>query len=282
MTPQGIELNSSAGCFCSATESTLINAVAKKWISFPGITLNVLKRHRHRLRTPVSAAGHLDQVQQNQRRRHSKNTTKDTPVDVITHIIQREYNHMDATGKYPATSHRGHRYILIMFSEDSNYIKAIPMKTRQKESYLTAHQQGLEFFKLHGYFPTFQRLDNETSHDFMKHLRASNINVDLAPPHQHRRNKAERAIRTYKNHFIATMAGVHPNFPSYAWNELMSHAEITLNLLRQGTCQQQSAWETLNGYTAHTTSTPTPWHPQAQQSLFTKNPVNAEHGMNTV
>jgi hypothetical protein len=51
--------------FCSPAESTLINAVKKGWIQYPHITANVLKRHRHRLRTHESAAGHLDQVHQN-------------------------------------------------------------------------------------------------------------------------------------------------------------------------------------------------------------------------
>jgi len=64
----------------------------------------------------------------------------------------------------------------------------------------------------------------------------------------HRRNKAERAIRTWKNHFIATLAGVDPDFPMCAWNELIKQAEITVNLLRESpTNPRASAWECMNG-----------------------------------
>ena len=245
--------------FCSATESTLINAVKKGWIKYPGITVRTLQRHKHRLRTPTSAAGHLDQTQQNRRPRQYG-----TPIDpnaqqqVIT-TIATGYNHMDATGRLPTVSHRGHQYLLIMYCEDSNYIKAIPMKSRHKQSYLEAHQEGLAFFTDHGYRPRFQRLDNETSRDFLTYLQENNIAVDLAPPHQHRRNKAERAIRTFKNHFIATLAGLHASFPLYAWNELLPHIEITLNLLRPSPEQRQAAWSHLHGeydFNAHPLAPP--------------------------
>jgi hypothetical protein len=135
-----------------------------------------------------------------------------------------------------------------MYSEGSNYIKALPLKSRTKQSYLQAHKDGLEYFGERGYMPTFQRLDNEVSNEFSTHLAKHNIQIDLAPPHQHRRNKAERAIRTWKNHFIAALAGVDPQFPMCAWNELLTHIEITLNLMRGSpTHPRMSAWEGLNG-----------------------------------
>ena len=237
--------------FSSAAESTLINAVKKNWIQFPGISLATLKRNRHRLRTHESAAGHLDQVHQNHKsgppRSSSPDSNDDKSLSILTHVYE-ERNHMDATGRFPVMSHAGHEYQLIMYSEGSNYIKVLPMKNRSKTSYLSAHKEGLAWFEEHGYKPTFQRLDNETSQDFATHLRSNGIKIDLAPPHMHRRNKAERAIRTWKNHFIATLAGLHPNFPMCAWNELIPQAEITINLLRESpTHPRQSAWEAING-----------------------------------
>jgi len=237
--------------FSSAAESTLINAVKKKWIQYPGITLAILQRNRHRLRTHESAAGHLDQVHQNHKtgapRDSNPDSTDDKSISILTHIYE-ERNHMDATGRFPVMSHAGHEYQLIMYSEGSNYIKVLPMKTRSKTSYLSAHKEGLAWFEEHGYKPTFQRLDNETSQEFATHLRTHGIKIDLAPPHMHRRNKAERAIRTWKNHFIATLAGLDPKFPMCAWNELIPQAEITINLLRQSPMHpRQSAWEAING-----------------------------------
>jgi hypothetical protein len=152
--------------FCSAAETTLMEAVKKRWIKFPGITSKVLKRHRHRLRTHESAAGHLDQVHQNHQpsRSHlvepTTEETATTPINIITHIHQ-ERNHMDATGRFPAMSHEGHQYVLIMYSEAGNYIKALPMADRSKQSYLKAHRTALMHYEKRGYVPTFQRLPGQ-------------------------------------------------------------------------------------------------------------------------
>jgi hypothetical protein len=54
----------------------------------------------------------------------------------------------------------------------------------------------------------------------------------LVPPHCHRRNAAERAIRTFKEHFVAGLSSVHPTFLLHLWDRLLPQVEITLNLLR--------------------------------------------------
>jgi hypothetical protein len=51
-------------------------------------------------------------------------------------------------------------------------------------------------------------------------------------PHYHRRNAAERAIRTFKEHFVAGLYSIDPSFPMHLWDRLLPQAEITLNLLR--------------------------------------------------
>jgi hypothetical protein len=61
---------------------------------------------------------------------------------------------------------------------------------------------------------------------------AQNIDYQLVPPHCHRRNAAERAMRTFKEHFVSGISSVDPSFPMHLWDRLLSQAEITLNLLR--------------------------------------------------
>jgi hypothetical protein len=51
-------------------------------------------------------------------------------------------------------------------------------------------------------------------------------------PHDHRVNAAERAIRTWKNHFIAGISSTDPRFPIALWDRLIPQAVLTLNLLR--------------------------------------------------
>jgi hypothetical protein len=53
----------------------------------------------------------------------------------------------------------------------------------------------------------------------------------LVPPHNHHINATERAIATFKEHFIAGLATVHKNCPLQLWDEFLPQIELTLNLL---------------------------------------------------
>jgi hypothetical protein len=52
------------------------------------------------------------------------------------------------------------------------------------------------------------------------------------PSHCHCCNAAERAIRTFKEHFLAGLSSVYSTFSLHLWDRLSPQAEITLNLLR--------------------------------------------------
>ena len=75
-------------------------------------------------------------------------------------------------------------------------------------------------------------MDNECSKDIQKIVEANNTKIQFVEPHQHRVNAAERAIQTFKNHFIAGLCTVDNAFPLQLWCELLRQAEIFLNLLR--------------------------------------------------
>jgi hypothetical protein len=60
----------------------------------------------------------------------------------------------------------------------------------------------------------------------------NDIAYQLVPPHCHRRNAAERAIWTFKEHFVTGLSSFDPAFPLHLWDRLLPQAEITLNLLR--------------------------------------------------
>jgi hypothetical protein len=60
----------------------------------------------------------------------------------------------------------------------------------------------------------------------------NDIDYQLVPPHCHCRNAAERAIRTFKEHFVAGLSSVDPTFPLHLWDRLLPQAKIKLNLLR--------------------------------------------------
>eukprot|EP00978_Attheya_sp_CCMP212_P006676 scaffold15489_cov53-Attheya_sp.AAC.4 len=84
--------------------------------------------------------------------------------------------------------------------------------------------------------PKLQRLDNEASAILQQFMTEQDIDFQLAPPHLHRRNAAERSIRTFKNHFIAGLCSTNPSFPlHFLWDHLVPQALISLNLM-QGPC----------------------------------------------
>jgi hypothetical protein len=60
---------------------------------------------------------------------------------------------------------------------------------------------------------------------------ANDVEYQLVPPHCNRRNATERAIRNFKEHFVAGLSSVDPAVPLPLWDRLLPQAEITLNLL---------------------------------------------------
>jgi hypothetical protein len=65
-----------------------------------------------------------------------------------------------------------------------------------------------------GIVPVLHRLDNETSTDLIKPIEERNINYQISSPGDHRLIQAERAIQTFKNHFISILYGTDSSFPA--------------------------------------------------------------------
>ena len=59
------------------------------------------------------------------------------------------------------------------------------------------------------------------------------IDFKLCPPNDHLINQAEKAINTWKCHFLAGLSGVDPNSPLHLWCRILPQATQTLNLLRR-------------------------------------------------
>jgi hypothetical protein len=123
------------------------------------------------------------------------------------------------------------------------------MKTRTAKSILDAYKTIHATLTKAGFKPMLQRMDNECSDEELKAFMHDNaIDFQLAPPGIHRRNAAERAIRTFKNHFIAGLCSTDKHFPLHLWDALVPHALIALNLLRSSRANpKHSAWSQLNG-----------------------------------
>ena len=87
--------------------------------------------------------------------------------------------------------------------------------------------------KLQGIIPKHQVLDNEMSYAYRNEIYDTNMTFQLVPPDDHRRNLAERAIQTWKDHFVRVLSGTAPTFPLHIWCQIIHQAEQQLLLLQQ-------------------------------------------------
>jgi hypothetical protein len=106
------------------------------------------------------------------------------------------------------------------------------MKSRSASEWVKAYDNIHQELTVKGFKPKLQTLDNEASAALKNFFTTNDVDYQLVPPHCHRRNTAERAIRTFKEHFVAGLSSVDPTFPLHLWDRLLPQAEITLNLLR--------------------------------------------------
>ena len=107
------------------------------------------------------------------------------------------------------------------------------LNSRTSSAQILAYDSTFQHWANYGPVPSFVRLDNETSADLENFSLVDKKvqSFQYFPPRNHRANRAERYIRTWKNHFIATLANASPNFPVQQWHNIIPIAEITLNCL---------------------------------------------------
>ena len=75
-------------------------------------------------------------------------------------------------------------------------------------------------------------MDNEAPKCVTNYLVDNNISYQLVPQHIHRRNAAERAISTWKDHLIAGICATNPSFPMHLWDRLLKQCNMTLDMMR--------------------------------------------------
>jgi hypothetical protein len=139
-------------------------------------------------------------------------------------------SYSDQTGLFPIPSSRGNHYMFILYHQDTNTIHAIGIPNRKGPSIRDAWETTHHLLVQKGHAPELHILDNECSQDLKNAFLANKIAFQCVPPHVHRVNAAERAIRTFKNHFIASLCTVDTTFPMTEWDRLLPQATLTLNL----------------------------------------------------
>ncbi len=123
---------------------------------------------------------------------------------------------------------------------DVYYIFCKLTKNRTEDEMITAYQRIVDRMAISGLGLKHHRLDNECSEKFKQCIRKNGMTHELVPPNNHRRNIAERAIQTFKNHFISILSSIDNRFSFSLWCHLVKPAKLTVNLLRQSNVTPKS------------------------------------------
>ena len=275
ITPTIASYSANSSIYCQRTDAQLIAFISSSWgnpadstllrateagylKSIPKFTPEKIRRYKPN--SIESAKGHLDRVRQGIRSTKQSNHTdieNDETImesdsipkanQIFVQIACSSTLHGDSTGDYPITSRKGNTKILIGYSEKGNFICPIPIKGNTAENFIEGYSMLLKFFNDRNIHDDILYLDNQTSIDLETYFeKVAKIKFKLAPPHNHRTLKAERNIRTFKNHLTATMAGIDPAFPRDLWDELLDQEMLTLNTLRSSNLSDDtdvSAWD---------------------------------------
>ena len=237
------------------TKPTWLKAIKnKQFASWPGLTADAVIKHFPE--SEETHKGHGRKTRSGLRSTKTTSTTDDNDDDDIARtdfprpaskqksIFITVYDledeaqlkmYTDQTGKFPKKSSRGHQYIMVLIEMDSNAILVAAMKNRTSGEMIRAYQELVDRLRGAGVRPKLHLLDNECSAEFKERIKFNDMKYQLVPPHDHRRNIAETAIKVFKAHFISILCGCDKSFPLHLWDRLLPQAEHTLNMLRTST-----------------------------------------------
>ena len=158
--------------------------------------------------------------------------TKSQEIFIRTETISKLYS--EDMGRFPIRSRRGNNFIMHAYHVDTNVILVEPFAYRHDHHRLADVNRIMANLTKQGHGVDLQILVHECSAAYKLQIKEQwGAKIQLVSPDFHRRNIAERAIRTFKAHFLSILAGVSDAFPNFLWDCLLPQTELTLNLLRQ-------------------------------------------------
>ena len=154
----------------------------------------------------------------------------------------------DLTGTFPFMSLEGNVCFLVVYHYETNAILALPISGFSDDVIFRAYKEIYEMIESKGFVIRFNVMDNQASKVIKQFLTPKQCELMLVEPNNHRVNAAERAIQTFKDHFVSALATTDSDFPLQLWDRLTQHVETTLNLLRPSRIDPtKSAYEALHG-----------------------------------
>ena len=143
------------------------------------------------------------------------------------------------TGKLPHASSKGNNYQMIVHEIYGNSTWIDPMKNRTEGEMILSRRRALIIMKLQGISPKHQVLDNKISTAYKAETQATHMTYQLVPPNDHCRKISEKAIQTWKDHFVGVLTGTTSTLTMNLWCQSTPQAKRQLLLLRQSNVNPQ-------------------------------------------
>ena len=139
--------------------------------------------------------------------------------------VLKQKSYMDLTGRFPHKSSRGNEYLFVLYNYDTNAILFEPLKNRQAKEITQAFNKCISKLSKNLLLPKLYVMDNECSADLKLAIIKNKGSYELVPPHQHRRNSVEKAIRTLKNHLLSGLATCDENYHIHEWDRILPQCD---------------------------------------------------------
>jgi hypothetical protein len=111
------------------------------------------------------------------------------------------------------------------------YIHVEPVTSLRATQTSIAFRNTILFWRQHGVIIDTVRMDNQRSNELRSTFAELKLQASLVSPYDKAPNRAERAIRTCKNHIIAVRAGFHADCPHTYLDKGIMQIEMTLNTI---------------------------------------------------
>jgi hypothetical protein len=151
-------------------------------------------------------------------------------LDLADETTQKNWS--DQPGQFPKKSSKSNQYIMVLTEGDCDVILVEAMKNCSSGEMIRAYQKLIDCLHAARIVPKHHILDNECSDEFKETIKCNKMTYQLVPPHNHHRNRAKKAIETFKDHFVVILCAGDKEFTLNLWDLLLPQAENTLNMLR--------------------------------------------------
>jgi hypothetical protein len=105
------------------------------------------------------------------------------------------------------------------------FFLANALKDNISGKHILGRAQALEQIQKVGIVLKHQVLDNQASAAYKISFGVSDMSYELVPLADHQRNMAEKAIQTFKDHFVGVLSGCAPTFLLHLWCQLLPQVD---------------------------------------------------------